>query len=355
MSLRMRIWPLIAALFLLAGCEFRPLMDGGNVSYVRIYVDEEILNVTKGFYHADFHHPAYQRPEILRVALFDPEDGRMVSERYLRSQGDDERGHYYDGYLIVEAGTYNLMAYNFGTEATIVANEYGWWDMTAYTNEISPTLADSFKSRGDGKAKADGEPESIRYDADHLFVVNEENIEIKHHTALDTLRNANGEPWFKATSVVKSYYLQIGVTGIRYLSSSSVLLTGMGRSTRLRDRNFTEGGEATLYFDMLSGEEHLYGEDRSCIYGTFGTFGRLPDADNQLTVSIEMVTTYGTRLEETIPVSQEFLKVNAIEHQWLIIDHVINIPAPPDPPAGEGGGLQPSVGEWGDVNSEFEV
>ena len=355
MTVRLRIWTLIAAILLMAGCEFRPLTDGGNVSYVRIYVDEEILNVTKGFYHADFHHPAYQRPEILRVALFDPEDGRMVSERYLRNQGDDERGHYYDGYLIVEAGTYNLVAYNFGTEATVVANEYQWWDMNAYTNEVSPSLADSFKSRGDGKAKADGEPESIRYDADHLFVANADEIEIKHHSTLDTLRNTNGEPWFRASSIVKSYYLQVGVTGAQYLSSSSVLLTGMGRSTRLRDRNFTEGGEATLYFGTMRGQYQYFGEKRDCIYGTFGTFGRLPDADNQLTASVEMVTTYGTRIEETIPVTQVFLTEDAIVHQWLILDYVINIPAPPEPPPSEGGGLNPAVGDWGDVESDLDV
>ena len=356
-TMLIRLLTLAAILLTAAGCEFRPLSESGNVSYVRIYLDERILNVTEGFYHAEFLHPEYHRPEILRVALFDPNTGRMVSERYLRNQGDDERGHYYEGYLIVEAGTYNLVAYNFGTEATIIANEYSWWDMTAYTNEVSPALQDSFKSRGDGTAKADGEPESIRYDADHLFVAGAEGIEIQHHTTLDTLRNTNGEPWFRASSVVKSYYLQIGVTGIKYLSSSSVLLTGMGRSVRLRDLDFTEGGEATLYFDMHNGEDQYHGDHYACIYGTFGTFGKLPDADNMLTVSIEMITTYGTRLEETIPITQEFYTVNATEHQWLILEQTINIPAPPDPPpGGEGnGGMQPHVGDWGDVQSEFEV
>jgi hypothetical protein len=345
----------LLALLLAAGCEFRPLMEGGNVSYVRIYLDEEILNVNTGFYNTNFYHPSYRRPEILRVALFDPESGEMKSERYLRNQGDDERGHYYDGYVIVEPGTYNLIAYNFGTESTIIANEYGWWDMTAYTNEISPSLADSFKSRGDGRAKADGEPESIRYDADHLFVAGADNIEIKHHSSLDTLRNTSGEPWFRASSIVKSYYLQIDVTGAQYLSSSSALLTGMGRSARLRDRNFTEGGEATIYFDLLTGDYTYHSQNRSCMYGTFGTFGRLPDAQNMLTVSIEMVTTYGTRLEETIPISQTFDTHEAHENQWLILHYIIEIPTPPNPPPGEGGGMMPSVGEWGDVQSDFEI
>lgn len=348
---------ILAAALLAAGCEFRPLMETGNVSYVRIYLDEELLNVNTGFYNEDFIHPEYHRPEILRVALFDPDTGEMVSERYLRNQGDDERGHYYDGYLIAEAGHYKLLAYNFGTESTVVGNEYAYYDMKAYTNEISPSLQESFRSRNKSGAKAgEEEPESIRYDADHLFVAGADNIYIPYHGALDTLKNADGEPWFRASSVVKSYYVQIGVRGIQYLSSSSVLLTGMGRQTRLHDRNFTDGGEATLYFDMHNGSYQYFSENRTCIYGTFGTFGRLPDADNQLTVSIEMVTTYGTRLEETIPVSQEFLKENAIVHQWIILDYEIVIPAPPDNPDKDGdGGLHPAVDEWGDVESEFVI
>ncbi len=37
-----------------AGCDFRPLTDMNNVSYVRIYIDEHLLNVTEGYYNPDF-------------------------------------------------------------------------------------------------------------------------------------------------------------------------------------------------------------------------------------------------------------------------------------------------------------
>lgn len=338
---------------LITGCNFRETTETGNMNYVRVYIDEDIMNVTGGFYNDEFQHPAYKRPDIMRVALFDPSSGEMVSERYLRGQGDDERGHYYYGYLLAEAGIYDMVAYNFGTESTIIHNEYDYFSLKANTNELSTSQRSRLLSRTDSETAATKAGESICYDADHLFVARAENLKLNYHRGLDTLRNANGDPWFTARSVVKSYYIQIGVTGAQYLASSTALLTGMGREVRLRDGNFTDGGEATLYFDMLNGKYTEYGTNHDCIYGTFGTFGRLPDSDNQLTVSFELLTTYGTRLEETIPVKTEFLSEDAILHQWIIIDYNIAIPEPPTP-TGDGG-LTPTVGDYTDVNTEIDV
>ena len=350
--IRKLIIPVLLLVSVLTGCDFRPMTETGNMNYVRIYVDEDIMNVTGGFYNKDFQHPEYRRPEIMRVALFDPDTGEMLGERYLRGQGDDERGHYYFGYILAEAGRYNMIAYNFGTEATVIREEYDYKGLTAYTNEISASLRSKLLSRsGSEETKS---AESIRYDADHLFVARAENLVLKFHKGLDTLRNTNGEPWFRAESAVKSYYIQIGVSGAQYLSSSSVLLTGMGREVRLSDGNFTDGGESTLYFDMFNGKYETNGTNYDCIYGTFGTFGRLPDAENQLTVSVELLTTYGTRLEETIPVTAEFLKEDALLRQWIIIDRTITIPEPPTPPSG-GGGMTPTVSDYTDVNSDIDI
>ena len=337
-------------LMLSVSCEFRPLSETGNMSYVRIYIDEHLLNITTGFYNEKFHHPAYHKPDIMRVALFEPGTGRMVGERYLRGQGDDERGHYYYGYILAEAGRYDLLAYNFGTESTVVGNEYDFHTMLAYTNTIAPMLRSRLASRDPGSSQ-----ESIRYDADHLFVARAEGLAVGFHEGIDTLRNTNGEPWFLARSVVKSYYLQVGVTGAQYLSAASVLLTGMGRQVRLSDSNFTDGGEATLYFDMLNGSYSKEGADFECIYGTFGTFGRLPDAENDLTVSFELVTTYGKQFEKTIPIKEVFLREDALLRQWLIIDEVIEIPPPPLPPEEKEGGLNPAVGDWNDVGSTINI
>ena len=321
---RISILFLTGVLFLCAGCEFRPLSEPGNMNYVRIYVDEHLLNVTTGFYNDQFQHPAHHRPEIMRVVLFDHGSGEMVSERYLRNQGDDQRGHYYDGYILADAGCYDMLAYNFGTESTVVGNEYAFRPMYAYTHEIAPSLRSRLRSRNGS------EPEAICYDADHLFVARAEGLELRCHTRIDTLRNLNGD-------------------------TASVLLTGMGRQVRLSDGDFISGGDATLYFDTFNGSFTRDGETCYCIYSTFGTFGRLPDADNELTVSFELVTTYGTRLEKTLPMKDVFLREEALVHQWLILDDIIDIPPPPNPPEAGAGGLNPSVEDWNEVDSAIPI
>ena len=321
----------------LAGCEFRPLTDMNNVSYVRIYLDEHILNVTEGFYNPDFRHPAYSRPEIFRVALYDAQDGHLVTERYLRHQGDDERGHYYDGYLIVDPGTYHFSAWNFGTETTTLRYADKFFGADAFTREI--------QTRNRNGA------ESIRYDADHLFVADRQGVVISTHEKVDTLRNETGDPFFIATSVVKSYYLQIGIKGSQWLSSATSLLNGVAADVRLCDRVIGEDGEATLAFRMTRGM--LDTDDHACIYSTFGTFGRLDGTRSDLRVTFEVVTTYGSRFEVTIPMDEVWLSSDALEHQWLIIDREIEIPEPP--PAPGGGGMDPGVEDWDNIESDIVI
>ena len=357
------------------GCDFRDLRDPGNVSYVRVYIDEHILNVTEGFYDEHVYedilgqdpgsyvsgiaHPPYSRPDILRIGIFDHETGNLVTERYLRNQGDDERGHFYDGYVIINPGVYDLIAYNFGTESTVIGDEYNGFSLNAHTNEISAAMASKFKSRAgsDDETKA---TESIRYDADNLFVTGAQGLKVTHHEAVDTLRTSTGEWYFRAENVVKTYYLQIGIINAQYIASSVALLSGMSAGIRLLDGNNTTQGESTLYFGLSNGRYpagYYPGvDDYRMIYATFGTFGEMPFVDYNLKVSFEFITTYGEAYEETIDITREFQKEDAIERGWLILDYVINIPPPPDGPGGKtDGGMTPSVDEWGDVHSEFEI
>lgn len=360
---------LLLAVFtgLVVSCQFRPLEDPANVSYLRIYVDDNMLNVTTGFYEDNvraktggvvdvhFTRPDYSKPEILRIGLFDVSTGALVSERFLRNQGNDSRGHYFDGYITINPGTYNLVAYNFGTESTVVGHEYNCYQMEAYTNEIAPSIKSKLKSRT--KTDEALASEVIRYDADPLFVAGAEGLVVPLHSKLDTLCDGSGQPWFHAQSVVKSYYLQIGVIGAQYIASSSCLLTGMAASTHTLEPDFEKSPETTLFFEMKRGVwPEGYREGYSsfhCIYTTFGTFGCLPDKNKNLSVSLEFVTTYGVQIDTTFNLSTEFLKTDAIERQWILPDFEIKIPEPPDQRAG--GGMAPSVDDWGEVNNDLDI
>lgn len=353
---------------MVCGCIFRPLEEPANVSYIRVYVDDSMLNVTTGFYDdsirektggavdVKLQHPDYANPEILRLGLFNVSTGELVSDRYLRNKGKDARGNYFDGYVTIAPGIYNLVVYNFGTESTVVGQEYNCYKMRAYTNEISASIKSTLKSRTKTDVTKLGEV--IRYDADPLYVASAEQLEIPYHKKLDTLRNGNGEPWFTAQSLVKCYYLQIGVIGAQYIASSACLLTGMASSTHTLEPDFEKSDETTLYFEMKRGvwpEGYRTGHSEfHCIYTTFGTFGCLPDANKSLMVSMEFITTYGAQIDTTFNLSTEFLTADAIDNQWILPDFEIKIPAPPN--AGQSdGGIAPLVDDWNVIDSDLDV
>ena len=154
---------LAAAAILATQCERRPLVDAGNTHYVRVYLDEEIKNVTTGFYDPSLPTPEYATPDVLRVVLYDQTNNRTAAERYLRNRSTDARGTYFDGYIIAEPGDYRLLTYNFGTESTVIDQSHIYHGAMAYTNEISSVLKNSLSVRADDE-------ERIVYVPDHLFV-----------------------------------------------------------------------------------------------------------------------------------------------------------------------------------------
>lgn len=359
----------ISLLTLAVSCEFRPLAKVGNTHYVRVYIDERIPNVTEGFYNDGHDRPAYRRPEVMRVVLADPSTGRIAAERYLRNQGDDAKGHYYDGYIICNPGNWSLLAWNFDTEATIVGNPSDIFQAAAYTNGIASHLYNALWSRTKGadvidgtktdgskvdgsKAEFDFSNEKIVYEPDHLFVAKEENVSIGYPGHIDTLRTPSGD-YFTAVSIVESWYIQVNVKGISRLTSSVSLMSGLSGSKTLISGKLDDITPVTVYFDMSSTSTTKADEDTGVLYSTFSTFGKLPDAKNGFNVTFDMVTKFGKAVSATFDVTEEFEKDEAKEHRWIILDRSIVIPeTPPDRP---GGGFSPGVKDWNDVNTDLRI
>ena len=353
----------LTAVLVLASCERRPLEEMSNTHYVRVYVDEHLLNVTEGFYNESNIRPNYHTPQIVRIVLTDPQTGLTRADRYLRNQGDDERGHFYDGYIIADPGEYDLLAYNFDTEATLLENPNNFNAARAYTNEIASHLKTRLASRA-GSAVEDPLNAKIVYDPDHLFVASAKGVNIPYSNRIDTLRTPEGG-YFKAESVVKSYYLQVRVKGMRYVSSAVSLLDGMAGSALITSRKMCEDDPVTVYFEMSPGAESSAAgvravksgssdpaSDEVLLYTTFGTFGNIPSAPNRLEITFDFTTVYGKPYYETFDITDLFLTEDAIVRQWLLIDKTIVIP---DPPKGSSGGFRPGVDEWGDVNTDIII
>lgn len=370
--MRKALMALLLAAALLSSCDFRPLVKEGNTHYVRIYLDEHILNTTEGFYNENHARPVWRRPEVMRVVIADKSTGNIVAERYLRSQGDDEKGHYYDGYIICDPGEWSLMAWNFDTESTLISNPSNIGAATAYTNTIAAHLYNALRAslkaaaaaktdgesdtKGDEdanvKAGIDWENEKIVYEPDHLFVAKEENVSIGYSGQIDTLW-ASGREYFTASSIVEAWYIQVNVKGISRLSSSLSLLSGLGGSKRLLTSELDEGNPVTDYFEMNSTEVTKTDEDTGVLYTTFCTFGKLPEHSNGLKVTFDVTTKAGKAVEATFDITDEFAKDIAREHRWIILDGTIVIPDVE--PGGQGGGFSPGVKDWNDVNTDLEI
>ena len=69
----------IVILLVMTGCEHRPLVDLNSNHYIRVYIDEQIKNVTYGFYDESREKPEYNQPNVIRVALHHPETDQVVA------------------------------------------------------------------------------------------------------------------------------------------------------------------------------------------------------------------------------------------------------------------------------------
>ncbi len=354
-------------------CDFRPLTEAGNTHYVRVYIDEHIPNTTEGFYDDTHAKPAYRRPEVMRVALADKATGRVVAERYLRNQGNDPQGHYYDGYIICDPGEWSLLAWNFDTEATLISSPSNIEEAKAYTNTIAAHLysalraslaaaksgaskseesAESVSKESVSKAEIDLDNEKVVYEPDHLFVAKEENASIGYSETIDTLRTADRE-YFTASSIVEAWYIQVNVKGISRVSSSIALLSGLSGSKKLVTGELDPNDPVINYFEMNSTDVTKADEDTGVLYTTFHTFGKLPEHSNGFKVTFDVTTKAGQAVSATFDITDEFSKDIAKERRWIILDRTIVIPDVP--PGDQNGGFSPGVKDWSDVNTDLEI
>lgn len=332
---------------LLVSCEHRMLEIPENARYIRVYLDEEIKNVTVGFYNETYECPDYVRPRALRVVLADPESGDLVSERYLQNQGTDSEGYYLDGYINVPPGKYNILLYDFGSPQTLIRNDQNYYAMQAYTNPVNEYYMQYLPA-----VRQTVDVQSIVQQPEHLFHDVAEQIVVPKSLGLDTLRTATGKH-FRAHSMVKSYYIQIKVKGIEWATSAVSVLSGMAGSSLLhKHTGIVESDSVYVLFTMTPAERVCSAADGSTtatLYTTFNTFGKLPELPSRLTVTFEFMKRDGSSQTEEIDITEMFDTPLVKEQQWILIDHEIELSPPEGTPIS--GGMTPGVDDWKDVES----
>lgn len=342
------IW--LVAINTLHSCEHRELTEPIRKHFVRIYLDEHLRNVNYGFYDESKGKPEYRTPRMMRVALHNPTSGALMSEEYLYETGSDAKGNYVQGFLSGDPGVYNLMAYNFDTESAHIKNPNSFRTMEVYTNPINEAEKAKLESV---RANGNEPTEVIRYEPDHVFVSTIENIELKDVPGVDTLKTHKGT-YPTATSVVKTYYMQVNVKGVEYVKSAVALISGMAGSTRLHDRTLMADNVATVYFPLRNGyTKNRAAEEVTVAYAYFNTLGKLQDVEGYIDITFEFKTRNNTVQTETIRVTDMFNTPMVRDNQWIIIDKTIEITPPEDEDMD--GGMRPGIDDWEQIESGFTI
>lgn len=343
-------------IFVCTGCEHRPLemrQYEENI-FVRVYYDENIRNVSYGFYDESKKKPTYSSPQVMRVVFCDETTDNIVAERYLYDNGRDERGYYIQGLMNVPDGRYNIMAYNFDTRETQIKNRNNYSAMVAYTAPLSESEANRiFSSRGD----VTGEEEPICRQPEHLFVTKVEGFEVatqKYREYPDTVKTEKGI-YPTAESIVKTYYLQFNVKGVEHVRSAVALITGMAGSKNMHTGEMVMEDAASIFFGLNNGKDKARtSDDIAVAYASFNTFGKLPHTEGYIEITFEFNTVYNTVQTETFRITDLFETEEVKENQWIIIDKTIEI-VPPEGSEPSGGGLTPGVNDWIQVEGSITI
>lgn len=332
----------------LSSCEHRILTDPTDVHYVRVYLDEEIKNVNCGFYNESYEHPDFFTPVNMRAALADARTGQILHDGLLRNRGNDEKGSYLDGYVSAPAGDYNIIIYQLGSSITHVMHADSYYDMTAYTRPVSDRTMGYIPQIGNVLDR-----EKIMDEPEHLLVARYEDIRIEHTLTADTLTTSAGE-YFTASTIARSYYLQLKIVGVEWVNATGAVLSGMSGSSRMCNENGQVNDDPIhLFFSMTYADrKKRAGEDASTaiLYTTFTTFGKIPEMTSELTLNFEFTKTDGSSQTATFDITEAFKTPEAVEKQWILLDETVTITRPENT-----GGMNPGIEGWKDENADLPM
>ena len=316
----MRRLYLILALVLITltagSCRRRPLVEIDNNVLLNITIGTDIVN-----------YEVQTPPEMMRAIFFDSKTGDFVSHSFLPHHG---------GYVHLMPGReYDILVYNFDTEATIIDGDYNLNYILAYTNLVPENIKSRLKGRA-GK----GEDEMIVYEPDHLFVGKLEDVYIP--------MRGYGMPAFEidihAETIVQTWIVEIDkVRGAEYVGAVSSVISGLADHNHI-GRGEQSYDEATVFFEAasLTKDGHFYAK--------FNTFGRNALAGRKQVLSLVLTDTGGKSFCFNMDISEKF-NDNPLQYILIKTDDIVI----EKPEQTGGGGLAPSVDEWGEINTEIVI
>lgn len=334
----------VLGVFLLFSCERRPLIDPDDAAMLKVrLVTEGINNVTCNIYNPDIERPTITS-DMLRVLIYGPEGQPILSQGFIQNKSVDANGYeVFTGPLVLGIGEYQLLSYNFDLDAVNIQDEGSYNTIKATAVEAPNSLYNRFGSRAEDLG-------SIFYSPDHVMVARAPELIVEPHTDVQSIE-------LDAYTVVDTYYFQIRVTGIENMAPKAAcqaVLTGVTASNCIGPnvRNLDES--ASLYFELQrSTDPHApEGTSDNVLCAVFNTFGKIPDAESKMHLTLSVLTRDGETHQKVIDMSHIFESEDARQRHWLLVDDVWEIPTPIE---SGGGGFQPSVDDWDDIEEFIPI
>lgn len=320
---------LLMAIVLSVGCHRRPLDDMDDGLYLDLTLDLNVQN----------HPGPVAKPELMRVLFYDQTTHELVSDDYVLPDG---------GYISAQPGKYWMVVYNFDTESTLIRGDHHAPLLEAYTSDIPNTTRSNLLTKLNASSKTDfvapSTSERIVYEPDHLFVARKP-VEVYHRTGTQTI-------YADASSIVETYYLGVSLKNSQYLASAQALLSGQAESNKFAFEGGVSKESVILYFDMKRGVNDRYGTQ--VLETTFNTFGKLPNEESRLWLTIVLTNTAGTTITWQQDITDHF-KDNDEKYIYIEEDPDNPIVIPTPPPVEGGGGFQPAVDEWDTIYEDIIV
>ena len=338
-----------------AACHRRPLHDMEERIALKVTIDvDTVCNVGRYIYNDQIPVPN-TNTDMLRVFLYDHETHKQIAQTFISDKSYDEAGHQViSGLMNIRYGTYDFLIYNFDTPNTLIKDENGMYDITAYTQDLSGQVRDAIFGSADAANAFPGD--KLSEQPDHLMVAREQGFYIPPHTQLETLETT-------AYTCINTYYIQIRVIGLRFVNSCNAVVSGLYSGNKFgcdATSPWTVGQrignpETATYFTMIkSTDKNIQDQNQDVLCAVFNTFGKIEDSNSDLYVTFNLIDTEGNKLRKTVNLNSVFRTENARERHWLLLEDIWEIDDPIPHPV-NGGGFVPVVDDWDEEYAEIDL
>ena len=329
----------LMVIMLSGACQRRPFAEHRTKVALNLVVKTNIIN-----------HVQTELPRDMRVDLYDPQTGGLMYTDYVGPHG---------GYIHPTPGVYDMVVYSIGSESTIIRNDHNYYELEAYTNEVSSfiksQMAQFLANRaaaameraakeksdiGNTKGPKNETDEPIVNQPEHMFVGWYHNLNVPVIYEDDDVREIYVE--VDAHTIVETWQVEVEtIEGVQWINSVASLISGQRGSMHIGTNEASER-VVSVYFDLSVADREDGGK---CLKGKFNTFGKHPDQNN-VSLDLNIKDLIGGDNTFHFDVTDQFVDN---ERRYILIQEKITI----EEPKVEGGGFQPVVGEWDEVNTDI--